>query len=127
MSRNVKAALPVSLRGGTDVPPDANKIRELNDAFRTTFVGGVVVITSGIEGLAPELKARVLKKVRDFRDFDGDNDPHHEHDFGAFELSNQRFFFKIDYYDRSMDCGSPDPTDPDQTTRVLTVMLADEY
>jgi hypothetical protein len=127
MSRQLNSNLPVNLRAGTDVAHQARKIQELNDAFRTTFVGGVVVITAGIEALPPELKARVLKKVRDFCDFDADNDPHQEHDFGAFELSNQRFFFKIDYYDRSMDCGSPDPTNPAQTTRVLTVMLAQEY
>lgn len=127
MTRSLNSDVPLSLRGAADIDQHVSKIRELNDAFRTSFVGGVVLITSGIEALTPELKARVLKKVRDFSDFDADNDPHQEHDFGAFELSNQRFFFKIDYYDRSMDCGSPDPSDPGQTTRVLTIMLAQEY
>jgi hypothetical protein len=65
--------------------------------------------------------------VRNFRDFDQGNDPHQEHDFGAFELSNQQFFFKLDYYDTSMEFGSPDPSDAGKTTRTLTVMLADEY
>ena len=127
MTRNVISPTPLCLRGDTDVHQHASKIRELNDAFRSSFVGGAIVITAGIEALPADLKSRVLKKVRDFCDFDADNDPHGEHDFGAFELSNQRFFFKIDYYDRSMDMGSPDPTDPGQTTRVLTIMLAQEY
>jgi hypothetical protein len=107
--------------------PDPAQIRALNDAFRTSFVGGVVLLTAGVEALPADLKARVLKKVRDFSDFDEGNDPHAEHDFGAFELSNERFFFKLDYYDRDMTYGSPDPTDPAKTTRVLTVMFASEY
>jgi Protein of unknown function (DUF3768) len=103
------------------------RIRDLNDAVRTTFAGGVVMLTQGVDGLAPELKARVLKKVRDFNDFSADNDPHHEHDFGSFELSNQQFFWKIDYYNRDMEGGSEDPADPAVTARVLTIMLASEY
>jgi hypothetical protein len=107
--------------------PDKARIRQLNDAFRSTFVGGVVVMTAGVDALPTEFKASVLQAVREFRDFDEGNDPHHEHDFGAFELNNQRFFFKLDYYDTSMEFGSPDPSDATETTRTLTVMLAEEY
>jgi hypothetical protein len=103
------------------------RIRELNDALRTTFMGGKVMLTAGVDALPPGEKAAVLSKVRTFTDFNTDNDPHGEHDFGAFELSSQRFFWKIDYYNRSMEGGSEDPTDPAITTRVLTIMLAEEY
>jgi hypothetical protein len=127
MTTHLNSKLPLSLRQNTDLATQRSKIRSLNDAFRTTFVGGVLLITPGIDALPPDLKARVLKKVRDFNDFDVGNDPHQEHDFGAFELSNRKFFFKIDYYDRSMEFGSPDPTDPAVTVRALTVMLAEEY
>jgi hypothetical protein len=65
--------------------------------------------------------------VRTFDRFDRDNDPHGEHDFGNFDIADQRFFFKVDYYNLEMDGGSEDPADPAKTTRVLTVMKAEEY
>jgi hypothetical protein len=103
------------------------RIRDLNDALRTTFSGGRVLMTSGVAALPESITAQVLQRVRSFNEFDGDNDPHGEHDFGAFEIENDRLFWKIDYYAPDMDGGSEDPSDPQKTTRVLTVMLAAEY
>ena len=67
-------------------------------------------------------------KVIAFDDFNADNDPHREHDFGSFELNGDKLFWKIDYYSTDdPDLGSEDPSDPAKTERVLTVMLAEEY
>lgn len=104
-----------------------DRIRELNDSFRSTFVGGAVMVTAGVEALEPEAKRRLLERVRDFNKFEEGNDPYREHDFGAIELEGDRFLFKIDYYDRKCRSASPDPADPAVTTRILTVMRADEY
>ena len=105
----------------------AQRVRRLNDAFRRTFVGGVVVVTAGVEALPRERRGWLLAKVRKFDAFTEDNDPHGEHDFGVVDDGDVRCFWKIDYYDRDMELMSPDPADPAATTRVLTVMLADEY
>jgi hypothetical protein len=105
----------------------AEKIRALNDEFRRTFHGGKVMMTSGINALPDAEKARILEKVRTFDAFSRDNDPHLEHDFGAFEEGGHKVFFKLDYYDATMQFGSEDPADPASTTRVLTIMLASEY
>ncbi len=102
-------------------------IRALNDSLRTTFVGGRILMTAGVQSLPEDVCSRVLTAVRDFKDFNEDNDPHGEHDFGALEIAGQRFFWKIDYYDRDQCHGSEDPSDPSQTTRVLTIMVAEEY
>ena len=69
----------------------------------------------------------LLGEVRSFSEFEPGNDPHEEHDFGAVEILGDRFFWKIDYYDRSFDYGSPNPADPAVTVRVMTIMRADEY
>jgi Protein of unknown function (DUF3768) len=77
-------------------------IAALNDAFRSTFQGGRVLITAGISALPPILAAEVLERVRTFNAFTPDNDPYGEHDFGSFELANHKFFWKIEYYCKSM-------------------------
>jgi hypothetical protein len=107
--------------------PDTTKIRDLNDAFRTTLVGGRVVVTAGVDALGPERLVELLRTVRAFNAFDEGNDPYGEHDFGAFEHGGRKFFWKIDAYDKAIRYGSEDPSDPDQTTRVLTLMLAEEW
>ncbi len=102
-------------------------IRVLNDNFRSTFLGGRVVLTRGVSELPLDVKAKALLLVKTFKDFTGDNDPYGEHDFGHFELAGDTFYWKIDYYDSDCQYGSEDPTDPEKTTRVLTIMLAAEY
>jgi Protein of unknown function (DUF3768) len=103
------------------------RIQELNDAFRRSFVGGTVVVTAGFASLSADRCHSILAKIRAFDKFDEDNDPHGEHDFGLIEDGDVRCFWKIDYYDPDMELMSPDPADPFVTTRVVTVMLAEEY
>lgn len=108
-------------------PRDIERIRDLNDRARRTFVGCVVIVTQGVDSLCREVKAEVLRRVRMFDHFNGDNDPHSEHDFGSFNIAGTTFAFKWDYYDRQMEGGSENPGDTSKTTRVLTVMRLDEY
>jgi hypothetical protein len=102
-------------------------IRKLNDRFRRTFEGGRVVVTHGVQLLGPCAVLVILQAVAKYRDFRRANDPYGEHDFGGFEWRDQTIFWKIDYFDRNMEAGSPDPADDEATSRVLTIMLASEY
>ncbi len=111
----------------TAAPKQSDRIRVLNDNFRSTFVGGQVVMTAGVNALPIDTKARVLLAVQSFSNFTKDNDPHGEHDFGSIEIADEPYFFKVDYYALDMDGGSEDPADPEKTARVLTIMRADEY
>ncbi len=85
------------------------------------------MITAGVEAMPLDQRRSLLQKVRTFEAFSQDNNPHGENDFGSIDEAGVRCFFKIDYYDRKTEFGSPDPADPAVTTRVMTIMLADEY
>ena len=113
-------------------------ICSLNDHFRTNLptgggVSGKVILTQGIQALCdtdaipnqhlPEL----IKTVREFDQFTADNDPYGEHDLGTFEFQGERVFWKIDVMDPSLEVAPLDPTDPELSVRVLTIMLASEY
>lgn len=102
-------------------------IRALNDVLRATMTSGLVVTTSGVADMPAEQRVRLVQEVQAFDNFSEDNDPHGEHDFGSIKLDSETFFWKIDYYDNSLEIGSPDPADPNVTKRVLTIMKSDEY
>ena len=103
------------------------KIAKLNDLLRTGFRTGSVHFTAGIYNLGPAEKDEILQPVRTFTAFAADNDPHGEHDCAVLEAAGHRIIFKIDYYDATLTHGSVDPSDPNLTRRVLTIMLAEEY
>lgn len=103
-----------------------DRIRELNDRCRQAWLRDVF-ITQGVQALGSAAVSAICEKVQKFNDFAPANDPYREHDFGAFDHDGTRIFWKIDYYDLTLSCGSEDPSDPTKTRRVLTILLADEY
>jgi len=109
--------------------PDTNaaKIAALNDRARQRVDPCRWVITQGVLACDPITVAELLIAVEDFDSFTEDNDPYGERDFGVIKLNGNTFFWKFDYYDVDLQMHSPDPSDATVTTRVLTVMLADEY
>ena len=109
---------------------NVEKIAELNDAWR---ISGPMMITSGAQSFGAEFVDQAIHAVRTYDDFNPDNNPHGERDFGSFELEDQKLFWKIDYYakpeasEESYQHGSEDPADSSKADRVTTVMLAEEY
>ena len=102
-----------------------DRIRALNDERRKDFNQGHAVMTMGIAALGAETVARIVKTIEVYDDFCLANDPYEEHDFGSFEAEGHTIFFKIDYYHPTLTVHSTDPSDPDVTKRVITIMLAD--
>lgn len=116
----------------TDQPSsDPLRIRALNDQVRsagpTQSARARWLITPGVRALGDTATAAAVQAVRRFEAFNADNDPHGEHDFGAFTLAGHQLFWKIDYYDPGCSTGSPNPADETQTCRILTILLASEY
>jgi len=102
-------------------------IRRLNDQLRRHHIGGHVMVTQGIRALGDLAVAEILAEITRFDGFSADNDPYEEHDCAVIIHEGQRVIWKIDYYDRKLMFGSPDPADPTVTERVMTVMLGGEY
>jgi hypothetical protein len=104
------------------------QIRDLNDLARTAMgVACRLIQTEGICALDPAEQSKIREKVERFDNWTDGNDPYQEHDFGAFDHNGRKIFWKIDYFDKACEYGSEHPEDPAQTTRVLTIMLAEEY
>ena len=107
--------------------PEVDRIRALNDALRTSLAGGSIMLTQAVAALGAEAQREILEALKRYDEFDADNDPYGEHDFGAVEIKGTRIFFKIDYYDLDCAFASPDASDENLTRRVMTIMLAEEY
>lgn len=103
-----------------------NRVAALNDAFRRDFSRGRLMLTQVVSSLADAELRQLLGEVQRFNQFAPDNDPYGEHDFGKDMVEAGTYFWKIDYFDRDMRKGSPDPADANLTTRVFTIMRSDE-
>ena len=106
---------------------NAELIRHFNDELRRNPTRGGAFMTRGVAALGPDVAERIFDALMLYDDFCQDSDPYGEHDFGSIKIEGHAIFFKIDYYSNDMIHGSPDPSDPSVTKRVLTIMLAEEY
>lgn len=105
----------------------ATKIALLNDQFRSTFTGGQVFMTAGINALDERTRAEIIAAVMEFDAFDEGNDPYGEHDYGTVQIAGKTYVWKIDTYDLRLKYMSPDPSDPAVTRRCLTILLPSEW
>ena len=110
-----------------DMEVKTKLIRKLNDDLRKSFIGGRVMITRTVAALEPEIVTLILLEVRSFDNFNEDNDPYGEHDFVSVEVGGEKFFAKIDYYDKNLEFGSEEPWNPAVTSRVMTIMHSSDY
>jgi len=100
----------------------AMTIAERNDIARKSMgVGCMLVQTIGVNALPVEKQSKLREAVEKFDEFNENNDPWHEHDFGKIIQDRVKYFWKIDDYGENYkEHGS--------THRlILTIMRADEY
>ena len=125
-------------------PEHLEAIRCLNDAARSRpGTASIANVTIGFQSLTDADRFAALAQIVSFTQFDSNNDPYGEHDFGAvYRLASggwtqqrpsddkaiaETVFWKVDCYDNTLTFGSEAPWDQQQTKRVLTIMLASEY
>ncbi|MCF7698237.1 DUF3768 domain-containing protein [Loktanella sp. M215] len=101
------------------------KNRALNDGFRKTAKGGVVTISMGIHLLGRAEVEIIMKRLSGP---DGDNScaADSDHECGEITVSNRLIYWEINCYDNDLNDLSPDPTNPEQTKRFMTLMLDSE-
>src|ERR1700683_501010 len=98
------------------------EIIALNDRLRTTFRGGRVQITPSVYELDDRLRGRALSVLARYDKFHPDS----EHDWGTFIFAGFSFEWRIEYRAADGTGVSADPTDPQQTLRVLTLYTIDD-
>ncbi|TPM51126.1 DUF3768 domain-containing protein [Mesorhizobium sp. B2-3-2] len=100
------------------------RTRLLNDDLRIRRLGGTIVITEGIAALGSSTVRDIISAITVFDGFTPENDPYGEHDCAVMTVSGIKIIWKIDYYDLTRRLHS---SDRNVTSRVMTVMRADEY
>ncbi len=80
----------------------AQSIRQLNNEFRQTLIGGRVFLTPGVQALEPIVRKRLLSCISQFEVERDGNDPYGEADFGKVVIHGDDYFWKIDYYDHAL-------------------------
>ena len=119
-----------------DPVTEAALIAAQNDAFRRSILGthpvadapkGQFVMTPGVAALGPDTQHALTRRVASFDAFNADSDPHGWHEMGVIDFDGTTVWFKIDLYDVDYTYGSPEPSDPQQTRRVLTLLPPSEY
>jgi hypothetical protein len=116
LGRSASGATPTNRLDKRDI------IIQLNDQFRTTFKGGCVQMTRSVYDLDARLCGRALYVMSRYNKFTDDS----EHDWGVFIFAGYAFEWRMEYRGKDGTGVSPDPADPDQTFRVLTLHAVDD-
>jgi hypothetical protein len=108
------------------------KIARLNDRARlgldrnakTVFTRNCLAAFCDPDGAERIVYQAALMKAARSCSFSDDSP---ERDLGTFEFRGRKVWIKHDYYDLACEFGSEDPADASATTRVLTIMLPEDW
>ena len=118
--------------------PNATVIAAQNDAFRRfaclgiapdQAIQGRLVVTQSLIEAGDGFVMEAVQTTGAFNTFEPDNDPEGWHDFGAVTIRGETVFWKLDLYEAGSDFryGAETPENPENTMRVLTVMMARDW
>jgi len=118
-----------------DIPAETALISRQNDQFRRAIfdapaspdaIPGRMLVTPGVVDQGPDFMQEAIRLTAEFDAFSPDADPYALHEMGVIEVQGQTVWWRIDLYDRDYAYGAEVPSDPDQTRRVLTILLPSE-
>lgn len=119
----------------TNPAPAQRSLASCNDDLRRTIYNPGkhrIQMTTGLVALIGDkskwLNFRLEKRiVRAVHEFEFDDNHHGDRDLGFLIVDGHQLFFRIVAFDNELTRRSPDPIDDERTTRVLTIMLHNEY
>lgn len=120
----------------TDTTSETAIIAAQNDQFRTAIlkrpaepqpIQGRLLVTPGVMAKGEGFMQQALQLTAGYVAFHTDSDPYGLHEMGVIEVQATKLWWKIDLYDTDYRYGSDAPADPEQTRRVLTILLPSEY
>src|SRR5262245_60943851 len=97
------------------------RVRELNASLWRSLAVERIFLTASVEAISKESKAAIFDRVREAFGKEAEND------LIRIECDGVCYIAKIEFFSRDLSGPSPDPSNPMQTVRVLTLMRADEY
>jgi len=122
------------LHATQDIPAETALIAAQNDQFRRAIidppksaVAGRLLVTPGVVDCGPDFMQEAIQLTADFDAFSPDADPYALHEMGVITVKGETVWWRIDLYDLQYEYGSEVPSDPEQTRRVLTILLPSEY
>jgi hypothetical protein len=99
---------------------------ELNDRLRSSLDQrfGAVILSYAVASTGLAVQMSVREAVKTYSDFTPENDPNGEHDFGEFQVGDERYCWKIDCRESAKSSDAPNLGG---RPRTLMIMFADEY
>ncbi|PIE15352.1 MAG: hypothetical protein CSA68_06640 [Rhodobacterales bacterium] len=99
----------------------------IEDTARPDGLEGKVFVPPGVMANGDDFVRMALPLTAKYSTFQQESDPYGLHEMGVITVFGIRVWWRIDLYDTDYRYGSDAPADPEQTRRVLTVLLPSEY
>jgi len=104
----------------------ARMIRSLNDAFRISFTSTELYCSPSILKFNIEDQEKILEQIREYRNFNEENDSDMTHQRGQFDYRDSVIHWEVYCADLDDNKASPDPANLDLTRRHMMVFVEEE-
>lgn len=103
---------------------------DLDDQLNKYLFKGSAYLTAGVAALGKENIERIIRTIAIYQEFcDANSSWAGERNLGMIDATGTGLtvFWKVEYFDKDRRFVSSDPDNPDETEKVLTIMLAREF